>query len=182
MARARPTPSLRLVDVSRGAPSDPLDGLYREHARYVASLALSILGRDSDVDDVVHDVFVAASRGLHALRDRAAARAWLGVVTVRTARRRILSRRVLALFGLDPEPDYGELVSESAGPYPRAVVARLYRLLDGLPAGDRLAWALRHIEGEGLEDVARLCGCSLATAKRRIAAAQVEIDRSFRDE
>jgi RNA polymerase sigma-70 factor (ECF subfamily) len=39
----------------------------------------------------------------------------------------------------------------------------------------RLAWTLRHIEGERLEDVAARCGCSLATAKRRIAAAHAHL-------
>ena len=53
----------------------------------------------------------------------------------------------------------------------RVMVADLYRMLDTLSTEERLAWTLRHLEGEQLERVAELCGCSLATAKRRIAAA-----------
>jgi RNA polymerase sigma-70 factor (ECF subfamily) len=52
-------------------------------------------------------------------------------------------------------------------------------VLDRLPVNERLAWSLRHIEGEQLESVAVLCGCSLATAKRRIAAAQQAVERSL---
>jgi RNA polymerase sigma-70 factor (ECF subfamily) len=33
------------------------------------------------------------------------------------------------------------------------------------------AWELRYVDGHKLEQVASLCDCSLATAKRRIAAA-----------
>jgi RNA polymerase sigma-70 factor (ECF subfamily) len=58
---------------------------------------------------------------------------------------------------------------------------RIYRLLDELPANERLAWTLRHIEGEQVEAVASLCGCSLATAKRRIAAAQTFLARTLDD-
>jgi len=36
----------------------------------------------------------------------------------------------------------------------------------------RIAWTLRYLEQERIEDVARLCGCSKRTAKRRIASAQ----------
>ena len=36
---------------------------------------------------------------------------------------------------------------------------------------------LRRVEGLPLAEVAALCGCSLATAKRRVAAADVEVDR-----
>jgi RNA polymerase sigma-70 factor (ECF subfamily) len=38
-----------------------------------------------------------------------------------------------------------------------------------------VAWTLRHVEGESLEEVAVLCDCSLATAKRRIASAHEKI-------
>jgi RNA polymerase sigma-70 factor (ECF subfamily) len=36
---------------------------------------------------------------------------------------------------------------------------------------------LRFVEGETLEDVARACDCSLATAKRRLAAADASVRR-----
>jgi RNA polymerase sigma-70 factor (ECF subfamily) len=52
----------------------------------------------------------------------------------------------------------------------------VYQVLDELPVEDRLAFSLHHIEGEKLEGVARLCGCSAATAKRRIARAQRAIE------
>jgi RNA polymerase sigma-70 factor (ECF subfamily) len=58
------------------------------------------------------------------------------------------------------------------------LLTRMYRALDGLPVNQRLAWSLRHIEGERLETVALLCHCSLATAKRRIVAAQKVISEA----
>jgi RNA polymerase sigma-70 factor (ECF subfamily) len=51
-----------------------------------------------------------------------------------------------------------------------------------VPPRDRIAWTLRYIEGQQLEEVAGICGCSLATAKRRISAAQERIERAFADE
>jgi RNA polymerase sigma-70 factor (ECF subfamily) len=54
-------------------------------------------------------------------------------------------------------------------------LAKVYAVLDALPSDERVAWSLRHVEGERLERVAELCGCSLATAKRRIAAAHQRI-------
>jgi RNA polymerase sigma-70 factor (ECF subfamily) len=39
----------------------------------------------------------------------------------------------------------------------------------------RIAWTLRMVEGLELAEVASACGCSLATAKRRIAAAEVVV-------
>src|SRR5689334_1289332 len=63
--------------------------LFRQHARFVAWVALPILGRDEELNDIVQDVFMAAMRGLDRLRDPSAVREWLKIVTVRTARRHL---------------------------------------------------------------------------------------------
>ena len=39
----------------------------------------------------------------------------------------------------------------------------------------RVAWQLRYVEGYRLDEVAGLCHCSLATAKRRIADAEKRV-------
>ena len=43
------------------------------------------------------------------------------------------------------------------------------------PSDQRIAWSLRYVEGYALGEVASACGCSLATAKRKIAAAQHKV-------
>lgn len=160
-----------------------LEAAYREHAGYLASLALRVLGRDDEVDDVVHEVFLGATRGLASIRDPLAVRAWLGTFTLRVARKRLRRRRLWSFLGLDVAPDYEDaLVAPGADPETRAILGRVYGVLDGLPASQRIAWALRYIEGEPLAEVARLCECSLATAKRWIAAAQATIEEAFSDE
>ena len=83
------------------------------------------------------------------------------------------------MLGLTDSGDYDHLPAEGAGAEDRALLARLYEVLDTIPVDSRIAWALRHIEGEKLEAVAELTGCSLATAKRRISAAQQIIDGAF---
>ena len=59
----------------------------------------------------------------------------------------------------------------------RAELAAVGRTLAQVPTNERLAWMLRHVDGEPVAEVARLCGCSLATAKRRIAAAAQHLER-----
>jgi RNA polymerase sigma-70 factor (ECF subfamily) len=181
-----PTPEEHLAASNR--PSEPpvepaldLDGLFRRYAPYVAAIAHRLLGRDEDVDDTIQEVFVAAVRGLHALRDPAAIRGWLARVTVRVARQRLRKRRVRVFLGLDEPVVYDSVVDHSASAEQRALLARVYSVLDDLPANQRIAWSLRHIEGEPLENVASMSGCSLATAKRRIAAAAQRIEEAFAD-
>jgi RNA polymerase sigma-70 factor, ECF subfamily len=159
----------------------PLSGAFRQYAPYVAAIALRLLGRDDEVDDVVQDVFLDAIRGAAKLRRREALKAWLATVTVRVARRRLRTRRLRGWLGFDKAYDYEQTVAPGASPEDRAFLARVYRVLDALPIEQRLAWALRYVNGDDLEGVAAACGCSLATVKRRIAAAQAAVEGAVRD-
>jgi RNA polymerase sigma-70 factor, ECF subfamily len=157
--------------------------LYAAHAQYVASLGYRMLGRDDLVDDLVQDVFVLAIRRLDDILEPEAVRAWLAKVTVRLAGRRLKRRRLAVFLGLEDEvvPDEA-LVSSQASPEDRVLLGQVYRVLEAVPVDDRLAWTLRYVEGMRLEEVAEACGCSLATAKRRIARAGERVERSVHAE
>jgi len=58
----------------------------------------------------------------------------------------------------------------------RAQLVLAGRRLAKLPLTLREPWVLRFVEGCTLEEVAEVCGCSLATAKRRLVEAQARLD------
>jgi RNA polymerase sigma-70 factor, ECF subfamily len=172
--------TLRLVENDQGKAS--LDDIYRRYCRYVAAVILRLEGRCDDIDDLVQDVFVEAARGIRRLREPAAIKGWLATIAVRTVRRRLRLRRVWRFFGLDRDMDSVGLIDSAASPVDRLLLRAVYRVLDDMPVEDRLAFGLHHIEGEKMEDVARLCGCSFATAKRRVARAQRLIEARLSDD
>jgi RNA polymerase sigma-70 factor, ECF subfamily len=153
---------------------DDLGTVYTRYSSYVAAISFRLLGRDHEIDDIVQEVFLAAHRGLENLRDPMAIKGWLATVTVRAVRRKLRFRRLRACFGLDPGTDYTTLTID-ANQDKALLITRAYQVLDQLPVDQKIAWILRHAEGESLESVAERCGCSLATAKRRIAAAQAAL-------
>jgi RNA polymerase sigma-70 factor, ECF subfamily len=157
-----------------------LDQAFRQFAPLIASTALRILGRPDQVDDLVQDVFLDARRSLTKIRNPGAIRAWLMTATIRLARHRLRRRRLRGFLHLDELADYQQLADGGASPFHRALLASVYRQLDRLPVEQRIAWILRHVEGEELEQVALMCGCALATAKRRIASAHARIEEIFR--
>jgi RNA polymerase sigma-70 factor (ECF subfamily) len=154
-----------------------LEALYESYAPYVGAIASRLLGRAAEVEDVVQDVFALALRGLKRREEAHEVKGWLAKVTVRRCLRQLRFRRLWALVDLAAEPSYDRLADPAAGPEERHLVNEVYRALDDVPARERVAWTLRHVEGESLEDVALLCECSLATAKRRIASAHEKITR-----
>lgn len=159
----------------------PIEELYTRFAPYVAAIASRILGREGEVQDVVQDVFVAAVGGLRERTDPHLVRGWLAKVAVRTSMRKLRSRRFWKFFDLEESPSYDRLADPSAGPHEQQLIAEVYRALDQVTPKERVAWVLRHVEGESLEKVAELCECSLATAKRRIVKAHETVRKHLNE-
>jgi RNA polymerase sigma-70 factor, ECF subfamily len=181
-------PQLRLVGPTAAAeaPAEPatlddFESVFRRFSPYVARIGARILGRTDELEDLVQEVFFDAHRGLGALRDAGAIKGWLATVTVRQATRRLRRRRLLSWVGLDALPDPGHLVDPGMSPERRAALVSVYRVLDRLSPEARIAWVLRTVEDEPLEKVAEVCGCSRATAHRRLQEAQDALAEVFHD-
>jgi RNA polymerase sigma-70 factor (ECF subfamily) len=167
-----------LVERARRGDRSAEDAIFRRHVGAVAGLALRLLRHRADMEDVVQETFVIALEKLKELRDGGALRPWLMQITVSLVRRRLRRRRLLGFVGLnrsEADAPLDALASEALDPEACAELAALDRALAELPAEDRIAWVLRYVEGEVMEDVAFACGCSLSTAKRRIAAADTRV-------
>ena len=169
--------SLRVVK----APTLELGDLYATYAEYVAGLGFRLLGRSNEVDDLVQDVFLAALAGVGAVLEPLAIKGWLATLTVRLAGRRLRRRKIASFFSFDDGKGH-DVTASGASAEQRALLGQLYEVLHSLSVPQRLAWTLHHVEGETLESVARLCACSLATAKRRIAAAHHSLEEALADE
>jgi RNA polymerase sigma-70 factor (ECF subfamily) len=172
--------ALRLIDSDELGSS--LDDVYRRYCRYVAAIVLRLDGRSNEVDDLVQDVFVEAARGIGRLRQPGAIKGWLATIAVRTVKRHLRLRRLRRFLGFDGDVGGLDLIDPSASPLDRLLLRSVYRVLEDLPVNDRIAFSLHCIEGEKMEDVASLCGCSFATAKRRVARAQRVIEERLSDE
>lgn len=172
--RDEPVSDAELVARVRSGDRWAEQTLFLRHFSAVAGTVARLLGDVAEAEDVVQDTFAAALVELGHLRDPSAFRAWLVQIAVRKVHRRFRRRRLARIFGLEagePEGGIAELAAETASSEQRAELMLLDRVLRTLAPADRIAWSLRYIEGQLLEEVASSCGCSLATAKRRIAAA-----------
>ncbi|MBK7585008.1 MAG: sigma-70 family RNA polymerase sigma factor [Myxococcales bacterium] len=170
-----------LVALARDGHVSAFEALYRRHATFALNVAVRIQGNAGDVEDVVHDAFIRAHLRLSELREPALFRSWLGSIVVRFVRTRMRRRRLLTSLGLvSVEPvDLDSVAAPDASPEVRAQLAQIYALLRTVPADERIAWTLRYIEHHRLEVVADLCGCSLATVKRRISRTQAFLTEHF---
>ncbi len=161
------------ADASRPVPSETerVRALFVRHHRDVGRLVHRLLGPDTEHDDIVQDVFVRIATRLPSLRDPSRARAWVGTVTVNVVRNHLRRRRVRNVVELHAAPpDQGELLEPEL--MARDLARRGYAVLDRIDPADRIALILRRVEGRPVDEVAELCRCSRATAKRRVRRAE----------
>lgn len=156
-----------------------VEAAFRQYAPLVASLALRMGAVDTDCDDFVQDVFVRALRGASRLREPGALKGWLITIAVNLARTRLRLRKLRRTLGLGAPATLVDVADPSLSPDQRVLLAQMNAVLERLPANQRIAWSLRHVEGLALDDVAVACECSLATAKRWIAAAQAALEEAM---
>jgi RNA polymerase sigma-70 factor (ECF subfamily) len=143
-------------------------------APHVERVLKSVLGhhKHDELADIIHDTFVQALGSLQSLRDPSALVGWIQSVAARTAYKVIRARRARRWLLFWTPQDVPDVPVEGVSPELAEAHRRTYELLDRLPADERLAFALRFIEGLELNQVAEMCDVSLATIKRRLAKAE----------
>ena len=171
--------------MSAGEPHElpvNLEDLFYKYSSYVAFITHRMVGDPAEVDDLIQEVFIDAQKGLAGLNDPGAVKGWLGTITVRRVNRHLQKRRFLRFVGLDRVPAYESIADRAASPEQRAMIASIYKILDEFPAKERIPWTLKYIQGEDVTEIARLCGCSRATAHRRIAAVQAVVSEAHQED
>jgi RNA polymerase sigma-70 factor (ECF subfamily) len=164
-----------LVLALQSGRADARKVLFDRYSNEVERLLYRILGPDSEIGDLLQDVFLAALCSIGQLRNAEALRGWLRGIAVRKARKCILRRRRWRFISLMPTGELPEREAVLPSVEVSEALRCTYAALGRMPADERVAFALRHIDGMELTAVAEACGVSLATIKRRLARAQ----RSF---
>lgn len=160
-----------LVEGFRRGDPGARAALYDRHADHVHRVLYRILGFHRDLADLHHDVFVRALGSLPRLEDPAALKGWLTMIAVHVAHTAITRRRRHRWLWFLPAEELPEVTGSDAPGEVRDALRATYAALDALPADERIAFALRYIDGMELTEVAAACATSLATIKRRLARA-----------
>ncbi len=156
-----------------GGAGEALAELYDRHSRPVYSLALRVLGDQSDAEDVTQDVFTQAWRQASRYdAARGAVGAWLLNMARSRAIDRLRARRGQPAATIDATPLLASL--PDGGPAPDVVAdsidsaSRVRSALNDLPLVQRLAIELAYFEGLSHSEIAERLEQPLGTVKTRI--------------
>lgn len=150
------------------------DALYDRYAGAIERMLRRTLGRErhTDIEDLLHDVFLQAIVSADKLRDSVALLAWLQKIAVHTAYRAMRRRRARSWLRFYEPERLPEVFVDDVSPELREAYSAFYDLLQRIPASEQLVFTLRYVEGMELTRIADACDVSLSTAKRRLAKAE----------
>jgi RNA polymerase sigma-70 factor (ECF subfamily) len=163
---------LELVDAIREGHTAGAGELFDRYGPHIQRVLANIMGFDPDLADLLQEVFVRALGSIHSLNDGAKLKAWLTSIAVYTARGCIRARCRRRWLGLATPEQVDGLSSPDVPQEVREALRCTYDVLARLPANERIAFTLRHVNGMELTEVAEACGVSLATIKRRLVKAR----------
>lgn len=171
------------LEALRRGDSAALTRLYREHHEPVRALVRRLVSQSSDVEDVLHEVFVAAPAAFKNYRGEGSVRSYLFSVAVfhvrrhlrATTRRRSWLERLHLVRVVEP-PAMPDTHSER-----RQLADRLRAALDTLSFDHRAAVVLCEIEELSSVEAAEVLGVPEATVRTRLHYAKKKL-RAYLEE
>jgi RNA polymerase sigma factor (sigma-70 family) len=132
---------------------------------------------EGGVEDALQEIFLRIFHKGRRLRDPSRLRSYVVAVTVHFVRSELRKRKLrrVILMPLSRRDELAREPSTAAAGDPRLALAALYRALETLSVGERLAFSLRFFEDTPVVEAAALSGMSLATFKRRLASAKQKL-------
>lgn len=166
-----------LVERCQRGDAEAFRELFRAHHKDVARLAQRMLGRATDLEDIVQEVFLQVHRSIRDFRHGARFSTWLYRVTVNVV---LMHRRAAK-----SRPVFSELPEHVAAVEPRAGadeqlqrgrrVRAFHRLLDRLSEKKRVVFVLHELEGLAPGEIAKIVGAPVLTVRTRLFYARREL-------
>ncbi len=172
-----------LVERVKQRQPGAFDEFYYAFVDRVHRQLYSLLGPDSEIEDVVQLTFVQVYNRIHTFRGDASVSTWLHRVTINVAMSHL--RRRQRWFRWDREADLAPLLQPSEPEQPDEIASRseklqlLHGVLGRLKPKKRVAFVLYEIEGHTLEEIAELVSAPVPTVAARLRAARQEVRRSL---
>jgi len=166
-----------LVQRCQSGDAEAFRELFREHRHDVARLAQRMLGRATDLEDIVQEVFLQVHRSIGDFRHGARFSTWLYRVTVNVVLMHRRSAKSRPVFGEAPEhvaavdqrPRADEQLER------RRRVQAFHRLLDRLSEKKRVVFVLHELEGLAPGEIAKIVGSPVLTVRTCLFYARREL-------
>ena len=180
-----PSEETLLVNAARGGDIGSFEKLVKRYDRNVFRIAQHITQNREDAEDVVQDAFLKAYQNLGQFQGQSKFYTWLVRITVNEALMRLRRRRPERMVSIDEDVKTEEdsipreIADWSPNPEQQYSQGELKEILgktiQGLPAGFRMVFVLRDVEGLSTEETAAALELSVPAVKSRLLRARLQL-------
>lgn len=153
-----------------GGDLDAFTHLSRRYRDDHMHFAVRMLGNRFDADDALQSAWLRAFRHLHRCADRTRFAAWVFAIVVNECRS-AASRRARRERRLADDESVLETAAVDDGSERRATREEIECALDELPADQREAFVLKHVEQMSYDEMAEITGVGVSALKMRVKRA-----------
>jgi RNA polymerase sigma-70 factor (ECF subfamily) len=155
--------------------------LYDRHKRAVYARLTKIIGAVPDREDVLQQAFLSLYKALATFRGEATFKTFFHQITLNVAYDHLRRRSAKARAAEIDDQAIDELASSLPGPVDQSIAKERLRLLftglGRLPAKERMAIELIHVEGLSFEEAAEQLQVSVPTVRRRVRLGRARLAR-----
>lgn len=171
------TAELQLVERCRDGEMGAFEELYRQHSGRLFSLAMRMLGNQTDAEDQLQEIFLSAHRKLQSFRGESALGTWLYRLAMNQLLDHVRSRAVRTGQLTDGIDDDTVLADAGGHRLADRAIDRidLERALAELPEGCRAAFILHDVEGLEHKEVSEVLGIAEGTSKSQVHKARLRL-------
>jgi RNA polymerase sigma-70 factor, ECF subfamily len=171
------TAELQLVERCRDGELGAFEELYRQHSGRLFSLAVRMLGNQTDAEDQLQEIFLSAHRKLQSFRGESALGTWLYRLAMNQLLDYVRSRAARTGQLTDSIDDDTVLADAGGHRIADRAIDRidLERALAELPEGCRAAFILHDVEGLEHKEVSDVLGIAEGTSKSQVHKARLRL-------
>ncbi len=144
---------------------------FKEYGDMVLRLAFLRMGNMPDADDVMSDVFLRLVRNSHKIKSEEHQKAWLIRATINCCNNLFKKYKKMNHVRITEVDSIYEMSDDSVLP---AVL--------NLPEHQKTVVYMHYFEGYSVEEIARLCGIAVGTAKSRLSRARETLKNTLKGE
>lgn len=189
LAEERVQDDRELVRLSQNGAVQPFEELVRRHQHRVLSVALRILHRREDAEEITQQVFLKAYTSIRRFDMRSAFSTWLYKIAVNECWDSLRKKKVRPLvYESELSADqvnqldvYARADRSTASPDERTLARDLVeRLLECLSEEDRGILLLKEVEGLSVQEIAEIYDLNVNTVKVRMFRARAAMMENYR--
>ena len=180
-----PDPDAQWVALAREGDYEAFEHLVTQHEKSIYSLAMRILRRPEDAEDVVQQTFLSVLEQLQRFEGQSQFRTWLVRIATNHALKTLRKRRGLPAVSMEsvseddltslPHPQFIAPWRDEPGQVAQQHETRelLGKAMDELEDKYKLVFLLRDVEGLSTEETAEAMGISVPNVKVRLLRARL---------